>query len=114
VALTIGAETMGSSLCGQPEKLSGIKLSKEAEMWLFGKKPVPSIFESQRDEDRARTIEKSMQEIQLLLSLRASRIDEFEAYLQALVGLHPEVRDHPKVLEFERRRKEYEEGRTKL
>lgn len=46
--------------------------------------------------------------ISLQMEYRITRLDYMEAYLKALLKLHPEVKDHPAVLDLAVRRAKYQ------
>lgn len=50
---------------------------------------------------------KNLGDLTLLFKHGVTRFDESEAYLKALVELHPEVKEHPAVLDLAKRQEEY-------
>lgn len=52
-------------------------------------------------------MEEATRSISLMVKHKVTRFDETEAYVKALVDLHPEVKEHPAVRELQRREEEY-------
>lgn len=56
---------------------------------------------------------RNLADITLLLNHGVTRFDETEAYLKALIELHPEVKGHPAVLDLAKREEKYRKEKAK-
>lgn len=80
---------------------------------MFGKKnKVTKPVEISELEKQGEDIKKMAKDVSLMFKYGVSRLDYSEAYLKALVELHPEIKDHPAILDLLKREEEYQKEKS--
>ncbi len=72
--------------------------------WVPKEKPVPEI---------KKVTDEALDGIKLIVKHRVTRVDETAACLKALIELHPEIKEHSAVVDYKRRKAEYQAEKAK-
>lgn len=82
-------------------------------MWPWKKKKPTEKKEPSESEKVLAESKRNVEDITLLFKHGVTRFDESEAYLKALIELHPEVKEHPAILDLRKREEEYQAEKAK-
>lgn len=75
--------------------------------WKRKKKQMDKSEESLKGNPEVEKLEEFAGNLSLMMKHEVTRFDVTEAYVKALVDLHPEVKEHPRVIDLVKREKAY-------